>query len=96
MLQLGRLEAERAAAALVGDLAVAVDQVEPAGHAAVAGADGVVDRVDQHREAQAEPLRRRSGRPRPAPRRSAAGRSETPTRSLLSIDQPSVGWASRT
>ena len=56
LLHFGRLEPERPAPALVGDLAVAVDQVKPAGHAAVADADGVVDRVDEQ------------GKPRPRDR----------------------------
>ena len=56
LLQLGRLEQVGTASALEGDLALAVDQVEPAGHAAVASADGVVDRVDEHRETEVEEL----------------------------------------
>src|SRR5262249_59580671 len=54
VLEFRGLEPEGAPAALVGNLALAVDQVEPPRQAAVAGADAVVHRGDQHRGAEAE------------------------------------------
>src|SRR5262249_10289179 len=61
MLQLGRLESERAAPALVGDPAAMIEEVEAAGHAAVTGADDVVDGVDQHGHTQLEATAARLG-----------------------------------
>ncbi len=89
MLQLGGLEPERAAAALVGDLAAAVDQVEPAGHPAVAGADGVVDRVDQHREAEVERLAAGPGDPDPLV--VGPGLAERDADPVVALHLPAVG-----
>ena len=52
MLHFGRLEQIRAAPALVSNFAIAVDHVETARHAAIASPDGIIDRVDEHREAE--------------------------------------------
>src|SRR5918996_3626102 len=53
-LELLRLEAEWALTALEDDPAVAADQVEPIGPAAVGRRDGVVDTVDDHRHPHAQ------------------------------------------
>ena len=59
LLELVGLESVRASTVLESDLAITVDEVEPAGHAAVAGSDGIVDGIDEQREAEAEELPQR-------------------------------------
>src|SRR5262249_30554328 len=61
LLQLLRREAERAATALVDDLARLVDEVEPVRHAAVGVADAVVDPVDDERDGHLQRLRALAG-----------------------------------
>ena len=54
VLQFVRFEAEWPTAILEGDLALAVDQEEPAGQVTLPCFHRVVDRIDTHREAEAE------------------------------------------
>jgi hypothetical protein len=56
LLHLAGLEAERTAAALVGDFADAIDHVQPIGHAAVGAANAIVDIVDEQRHGDIQHL----------------------------------------
>lgn len=65
MFHLSRIEPEWTATALERDFTLAVDDVQPVGHAAVGAADAIIDIVDQDRHAHFQQIvtLRRHGNP---------------------------------
>ena len=93
--QLRRLEAVRAFLALEGDAAVAADQVEPVGPAAVGERDRVVDVVEQHRDPRLAAAAAHASAAAARSSSEVGSASAISSRRLSASTQPSSGCASR-